>query len=208
MGVEGGGGRGPGEGSVPTTGGERRNVLPLEGEVRGPGSKRGAAAAAVGGRERPAEEDRGPAGAGPRCAEGGAVKKVVGPQAEREAVRVVREEAGLSERHACGLIGMHRGSWRYRPRERDDATLRTPAARAGRGAAAIRLPAPAYFPGAGENGERGAAVESEPQAGLPALPGGRAGHAAAETQAISGRSASAAGASESGERSVDHGLHP
>jgi|GEM_PF-165495 len=110
---------------VPTTGGERRNVLPLEGEVRGPGSERGEAAAAVGGRERSAEEDRGPAGAGPRCAEGGAVKKVVGPQAEREAVRVVREEAGLSERHACGLIGMHRGSWRYRPRERDDAALRT-----------------------------------------------------------------------------------
>ena len=50
---------------------------------------------------------------------------MVGPQAEREAVRVVREEARLSERHACGLIGMHRGSWRYRPRERDDAALRT-----------------------------------------------------------------------------------
>jgi putative transposase len=49
---------------------------------------------------------------------------VVGPQAEREAVRVVWEEARLSERHACGLIGMHRGSWRYRPRERDDAALR------------------------------------------------------------------------------------
>ena len=50
---------------------------------------------------------------------------MVSPQAEREAVRVVREEARLSERHACGLIGMHRGSWRYRPRERDDAALRT-----------------------------------------------------------------------------------
>jgi hypothetical protein len=25
-------------------------------------------------------------------------------------VRVVREEAGLSERRACGLIGMHRGA--------------------------------------------------------------------------------------------------
>jgi len=49
---------------------------------------------------------------------------VVGPQAEREAVRVVREEAGLSERHACGLIGMHRGSWRYQRRERNDAGLR------------------------------------------------------------------------------------
>jgi len=50
---------------------------------------------------------------------------VVGPQAEREAVHVVREEVRLSERHACGLIGMHRGSWRYRPRERDDVALRT-----------------------------------------------------------------------------------
>ena len=40
-------------------------------------------------------------------------------------MRVVRDEAGLSERHACGLIGMHRGSWRYRPRERDDGRLRT-----------------------------------------------------------------------------------
>ena len=49
---------------------------------------------------------------------------MVGPQAEREAVRVVREEVRFSERHACGLIGMHRGSWRYRPRERDQAALR------------------------------------------------------------------------------------
>ncbi len=63
-------------------------------------------------------------GAGYRCNEGGAVKKVVGPQAEREAVRVVREEGKLSERRACGLIGMNRGSWRYRQKERDDAALR------------------------------------------------------------------------------------
>ena len=49
---------------------------------------------------------------------------MVGPQAKREAVRVVREEAGLSERRACGLIGMHRGSWRYRRRDRNEAALR------------------------------------------------------------------------------------
>jgi choline dehydrogenase-like flavoprotein len=49
---------------------------------------------------------------------------VVGPRAEREAVRVVREEAGFSERGAYGLIGMHRGSWRYRRRERNEAVLR------------------------------------------------------------------------------------
>jgi len=49
---------------------------------------------------------------------------VVGPQAKREAVRVVREEGRLSERRACGLMGMNRGSWRYQRKERNDATLR------------------------------------------------------------------------------------
>jgi len=49
---------------------------------------------------------------------------VVGPRAKREAVRVVREEAGLSERRACGLLGMHRGSWRYQRRERNEGALR------------------------------------------------------------------------------------
>jgi len=49
---------------------------------------------------------------------------VVGPQAEREAVRVAREEGKLSERRACGLIGMNRGSWRYQQKERNDAALR------------------------------------------------------------------------------------
>ncbi len=49
---------------------------------------------------------------------------MVGPRAKREAVRVVREQAGLSERRACGLIGMHRGSWRYQRRERNEGALR------------------------------------------------------------------------------------
>jgi len=39
-------------------------------------------------------------------------------------VRVAHEEGQLSERHACGLIGMNRGSWRYRQRKRNDARLR------------------------------------------------------------------------------------
>jgi len=39
-------------------------------------------------------------------------------------VRLVREQAGLSERRACGLIGMHRGSWRYPRKERNEVALR------------------------------------------------------------------------------------
>jgi putative transposase len=50
---------------------------------------------------------------------------VVGPRAEREAVRVAREEGQLSERRACGLIGMNRGSWRYQRKERNEAALRS-----------------------------------------------------------------------------------
>jgi putative transposase len=49
---------------------------------------------------------------------------VVGPRAEREAVRVAREEGKLSERRACWLIGMNRGSWRYQRRERNEVVLR------------------------------------------------------------------------------------
>ena len=40
-------------------------------------------------------------------------------------MRVAREEASLSERRACGLLRMHRGSCRYRRRKRNDAALRT-----------------------------------------------------------------------------------
>ena len=49
---------------------------------------------------------------------------MVGPRAEREAVRVAREESKLSERRACELIGMNRGSWRYQRKERYEAALR------------------------------------------------------------------------------------
>jgi len=50
---------------------------------------------------------------------------VVGPRAEREAVRVARAEGQLSERRACELIGMNRGSCRYRRKERNEAALRS-----------------------------------------------------------------------------------
>jgi putative transposase len=49
---------------------------------------------------------------------------VVGPRAKREAVPVARKEGKLSERRACGLIGMNRGSWRYQWKARKEAALR------------------------------------------------------------------------------------
>jgi putative transposase len=49
---------------------------------------------------------------------------VVSPPAKREAVQIARQEARLSERRACGLLGMHRGSCRDRRRECQDTALR------------------------------------------------------------------------------------
>ncbi len=49
---------------------------------------------------------------------------MVGPQAEREAVRVAREDGKISERRACGLMEIERASVRYTKRERDDGKLR------------------------------------------------------------------------------------
>lgn len=46
------------------------------------------------------------------------------PPAKREAVRVACAEGHLSERRACGLLRMHRGSCRYRRRERNEQALR------------------------------------------------------------------------------------
>ena len=40
-------------------------------------------------------------------------------------MRVVREEGQRSERRACGLIGMNRGSWRYQRKERNEGVLRS-----------------------------------------------------------------------------------
>ena len=100
-------------------------------------------------------------------------------------MRVVREEVGLSERRACGLIRMHRGSWRYRRKERNEAALR----------ARLRELA-AERPRFGyrrlyiflrrEKTEDGMLRwRGQPQAGLSALSRGRTGDAAQEAQEIS-----------------------
>lgn len=47
------------------------------------------------------------------------------PVARREAVRVAGEAYGQSERHACDLVGVGRGTVRYRSRRPPDDTVRT-----------------------------------------------------------------------------------
>ncbi|MCM0033483.1 MAG: IS3 family transposase [Sandarakinorhabdus limnophila] len=52
------------------------------------------------------------------------VKKMVTPDAKRNAVAHAREKFGLSERRACSLIGVARRVVRYEPTRPDDAGLR------------------------------------------------------------------------------------
>src|SRR5437868_13082005 len=94
--------------------------VPLEGEVRRDGSQRGAAVAGVGGGEPATETHRGRAGGGHPGVEGGGRKKVVSPQLRREAVLVMQVEVELSQRRACGLMELYRGTCRYRRRRSED----------------------------------------------------------------------------------------
>jgi putative transposase len=50
---------------------------------------------------------------------------VVSPQLRREAVLVMQVEVEVTQRHACGLIEIDRGTCRYRPRGREEGRLRT-----------------------------------------------------------------------------------
>src|SRR6266478_4422816 len=111
---EGGGGGDRTRRAVPAARDHTREPVPVEGEVRRDGSERGAATATAGGGKPAAEARRGRAAAGQTSVAGGGHKKVVGPQMQRQAVGVMRSEAVVSERRACGLVKAHRATCRYR----------------------------------------------------------------------------------------------
>jgi putative transposase len=145
----------------------------------------------------------GRAGPGHRRLQGGAGKKVVGPQAEREAVKVFREATKCSERHACGQMEIVRAMVRYRARgsryteanERLRVRLRELAEKRRRWG----LSAPA----------RSAAgrLEGEQQARAPDLRGREAGGAATEAETPDLRTgAGAAGPAGASQRDMDDGL--
>jgi len=50
---------------------------------------------------------------------------MVSPRLRRQAVVVMRSEVAVSERRACGLMELHRGTYRYCSRRPHDGTLRT-----------------------------------------------------------------------------------
>ena len=52
-------------------------------------------------------------GARESCAEGDFPGKLVGPARKRQAVAMVRDRLGVSERWACRVVGQHRSTERY-----------------------------------------------------------------------------------------------
>ena len=78
----------------------------------------------AGGREPALEEAAGRVDAGQRGAQGPTRKKRLKPAAQRLAVSRVMERHGLSQRHACRLVGIDRSTLRYQGKRPDDAALR------------------------------------------------------------------------------------
>src|SRR5215813_919197 len=100
--------------------GHRADVLPLAEGVRG--VEAGPGAAAEGAREGKCPPEAG--GGGPGPGEAGAAGrrpgKLLSLERRRSAVAYARGQYGLSERHACRLLGQWRGSQRYTPTQRGD----------------------------------------------------------------------------------------
>ena len=156
-------------------------------------------AEAVGGGEPAAEAHRGRAGGGHPGVEGGSRKKVVSPQARREAVLVMQVEVELSQRRACGLMDLYRATCRYRQRRSEDQSLRArlrELAEARRRFGYRRLQ---ILLAAGR-------LAGKPQAGVPAVRGGEA-VAAAQARAETQHGAPAAAGSRGRQPGVVGRLH-
>src|SRR3954447_2564296 len=98
----------PGDGCLAT------GVLQLEETLRRSGCKRVARTSAAAGREPEAEDTGGGSDTGQAYSAGGAVKKSLTPAARRELVESIRQQYQMSEKRACGLMGITRWSNRYR----------------------------------------------------------------------------------------------
>src|SRR5215216_1949651 len=119
-------GRGPRRaGGGQAAGGLGGDLSPLAGPVRRAEGRRRQAAQGAGGRERPAEADRGRQGAPDPGLEGAGAGKLVSPARRRRAVEHLQQVFGVPERWACRLVGQHRSTQRHQPVEPDrDRALR------------------------------------------------------------------------------------
>src|SRR5713101_1490396 len=102
----------------------KRDTVQVEIEVRRAGGIGSTPPQIARGRKPAVKEVAGGVDAGQRSAQGPARKKRLKPAAQRMAVSKVMERHGLSQRHACRLVGMDRSTLRYQGKRPDDSTLR------------------------------------------------------------------------------------
>ena len=130
---------GNGEGyaaSLQRGGDYRADVLPLAERIRGAEAGPGETAERARKRKLPPEARRRGAVAGEAHPAGGGPGKLLSPERRRATVVAVRQRHGVSERHACRLLGQWRGTQRYRPTHRPDEEALT--MRRGRAGQSIR----------------------------------------------------------------------
>src|SRR3984893_10682750 len=101
-----------------------RRLLYVAEQVRRPGGRGDAPAAPARGREPAAEVDRGRPGVGYSSAQGCTGKKRLRPAVKRQMVAEVMSAHQLSQRRACGLIGITRRGFQRAPVEDRNHRLR------------------------------------------------------------------------------------
>lgn len=104
---------------LPGSGNRGTDVLPLAEGIWRAAVGAGPETQGTGERKRPTAAGGGGTDRGKADPEGHRPGKLISPERRRQAVRHAREE-GLSERHACRLVGQPRGTQRYQPTQRDD----------------------------------------------------------------------------------------
>ncbi len=100
------------------------DFLPLEEQIWRPSSLRCEEAEVAGGRECPAEEAAGRSNAGQCRPEGISVKGVVKPAVKCRQVDHLVMPGMISQRRACGLVGLSRSVAQYRGTGHNDSVLR------------------------------------------------------------------------------------
>src|SRR5208283_568861 len=105
---------------VPRSRHQGTELLPLAQGVRRPKAGTGATAEGVGERELASAETGGRVVAGEAGVEGRGLGKLLSPERRRCAVEHAHGQYGLSERHACRLLGQWRGTQRYIPTQNHD----------------------------------------------------------------------------------------
>src|SRR5579859_6182771 len=152
------------------------DVLPLAEQVWWNGGERGATPEGARRGELAAQAARRGSSPGQPDAERSPPKKLMEPATRRDAVRYLRNCYAISERRACGLIGMGRSTLRYGAHPRDDAVLRQQLRALANRTSPLWLSALAGALKAGRTGR-------QPQASVSALLRGRLSRAAQTPQA-------------------------